>query len=142
MARKAKNNGRRASRVIVLDRTMEVLRLLRLGISSGDILRIGREQWGLGPDAVQKYISKAIAQRKEYILPTAQEFIKDASEKLDGLFEENVLAKDRRAANKNLETKNKILGLEKINVRLEEVTIDDALWRLKEEQEEKKKEES
>jgi len=138
MARKAKNNGKRASNVIVMERTMEVLRMLRIGISSGEIIGIGVEKWGIRPKMMEKYIQKATKMRRDYVLPQAQEFIRDASEKMDVLFEENYLIKDRKECRHNLLAKNKILGLDKLNVKIGGVSVDDVLLKLKEENESKK----
>ncbi len=74
----------KANKEIVAARVDRCCELISLCKSTSEILRIGKEEWGVGEDMVEKYIAKARAKiRERYDEMDRKDWIAAALEKLE-----------------------------------------------------------
>ena len=102
-------------------RINELFNMLLNGLARHEILQYvsDKAKWGVDERQIDRYIFEARKLFEQYAKEDRDDFIKESKARLHDLYKLNKVKKDYKECRLCIETKNKVLGYEKLNVIME-----------------------
>ena len=104
--------GKKATAATAEARVNECYRWISECKTRPDILRLGKDQWGVGENMIDKYIAKARAKIKADWDIDRQEYVAQLSQKLDAVAKASIDCKQHSNAIGALGLQARILGID------------------------------
>lgn len=107
-------------------RVSKIVKLMITGHTYQDLVRFSADSWKVCTRTVDNYIKRAKIKIQEYSKETQKEWLHKSKIRFEELYKRSLKKKDLAECRKIIETANKVLGYEKLNLNMSgSITIDD-----------------